>query len=54
MLTAPEGTDVYSRFKDLLKEYGYRVSYINPKDPQIPRGIDLLIWTQPRRDTRCG
>jgi ABC-type uncharacterized transport system involved in gliding motility auxiliary subunit len=45
---APVGSDVYSRVKDLLKQHGYRVSYINPKAPVFPENMDLLLWLQPR------
>jgi hypothetical protein len=47
-LTAPVGSDVYSRVKNMLKQYGYRISYINPKTPEFPEDMDLLLWLQPR------
>ena len=45
---APVGSDVYSRIKSLLNQHGYRVSYINPKEPVFPENMDLLLWLQPR------
>ncbi|GAG38524.1 unnamed protein product, partial [marine sediment metagenome] len=33
-----------------MRNYGYRTTYINPKSPSIPRGTDVLLWIQPRRD----
>jgi len=47
-MSAPGGTDVYSDVKDLLKNYGYRVSYIHPKEPKLPWKTDVLLWLQPR------
>ena len=47
-LVAPVGSDVYSRVKSMLEQYGYRISYINPKIPVFPEGMDLLLCLQPR------
>jgi len=47
-LVAPVGSDVYSRVKSMLTQYGYRISYINPRAPEFPEGMDLLLWLQPR------
>ena len=49
-LSPPKGADVFSELKTLLRTYGYRVTYVNPRTPQIPAGADLVIWMQPRRD----
>lgn len=49
-LSPPKGADVFSEIKALLRTYGYRVSYINPRDPVFPTDADLIIWMQPRRD----
>jgi len=50
-LIPPGGVDVYSQLKHLLADYGYRVSYVNPRDPFLPEGTDVLLWLQPRRDS---
>ncbi len=49
-LIPPKGADVYSEVKQLLGTYGYRVSVINPQAPHLPKGADVLVWMQPRRD----
>ena len=49
-LTPPKGADVFSEIQTLLRTYGYRVSYINPREPVFPPDADLIIWIQPRRD----
>lgn len=49
-LSPPKGADVFSELKTLLRTYGYRVSYVNPRTPHLPPQIDLVIWLQPRRD----
>ena len=49
-LSPPEGADVFSELKVLLRTYGYRVSYVNPRTPRLPPQTDLVIWMQPRRD----
>ncbi len=46
----PKGADVFSEVKTLLRTYGYRVSYVNPRKPHLPPRTDLVIWMQPRRD----
>ena len=51
-LLAPGGADVYSRVKSLLKDYGYEVTHIDQREPRLPADADLLIWLQPRRDSR--
>ena len=50
-LIPPGGVDVYSQVKSLLADYGYRVSYVNPRDPSLAEDVDLLLWLQPRRDS---
>ena len=50
-LIPPGGVDVYSQCKALLRDYGYRVSYINPRDPHLPPDVDVFLWFQPRRDS---
>lgn len=50
-LIPPSGVDVYSEVKSLLADYGYRVTYVNPRDPQLPDEVDLILWLQPRRDS---
>ena len=50
-LLPPGGADVYSRLKTLLRDYGYRISYINPREPYWPDAVDVLLWLQPRRDS---
>ena len=49
-LSPPRGADVFSELKTLLRTYGYRVSYVNPRTPHLPPQTDLVIWMQPRRD----
>ncbi len=49
-LSPPKGADVFSEVKTLLRTYGYRVSYVNPRKPHLPSQTDLVIWMQPRRD----
>lgn len=49
-LFAPGEGDVYSESRDWLVSHGFDVSYVDPRDPQIPADIDLLVWLQPRRD----
>lgn len=49
-LSPPKGADVFSELKTLLRTYGYRVSYVNPRTPHLPPQTDLVIWMQPRRD----
>lgn len=49
-LSPPRGVDVFSELKTLLRMYGYRVSYVNPRTPHLPPQTDLVIWMQPRRD----
>lgn len=48
-LSAPVGSDVYSEAKELLKSNNYRVTDVNPRNPELPRDIDALVWFQPRR-----
>ena len=50
-LIPPGGTDVYSDLKALLADYLYDVQYINPREPSMPRDVDVLLWMQPRRDS---
>ena len=50
-LMAPGGADVYSGVKGLLRNYGYRVSHVDPREPRLPDATDLLLWLQPRRDS---
>ncbi len=49
-LSPPKGADVFSELKTLLRTYGYRVSYVDPRAPHLPPQTDLVIWMQPRRD----
>ena len=48
-LFAPKGKDVYSAARETLARTGFRVTHVNPRDPELPEDIDLLIWMQPRR-----
>lgn len=50
-LIPPSGVDVYSEVKSLLADYGYRITYVNPRSPQLPDEVDLILWLQPRRDS---
>ena len=49
-LIPPKGADVYSEAKRMLGAYGYRVHPVDPRNPYLPEGTDLLLWMQPRRD----
>ncbi|MGA1197243.1 MAG: Gldg family protein, partial [Candidatus Latescibacterota bacterium] len=49
-LTPPKGADVFREIQTLLRTYGYRVTYINPREPIFPPDADLIVWMQPRRD----
>ena len=48
-LFAPAGSDVYSLARDMVRQSGFRVTHINPRQPVIPADMDLLVWLQPRR-----
>ncbi len=50
-LIAPQGADVYSELKEMLAGHLYDVRHINPKAPQLPADVDVLLWLQPRRDS---
>lgn len=50
-LIPPSGKDVYSLARALLENNGFEVTHVNPRAPEIPPGIDALIWLQPRRST---
>ena len=51
-LNPPKGNDVYSVAREVVRELGYKVSHVNPRDakPTLPADTDLMIWFQPRRD----
>ena len=49
-LIPPKGVDVYSAAKSLLRDYGYGVSHVDPRNPHLPMDADVVIWLQPRRD----
>ncbi|MEE3234931.1 MAG: Gldg family protein [Candidatus Latescibacterota bacterium] len=51
-LIAPGGADVYSELKALLNNYLYDVLHVNPKNPVLPVNTDILVWLQPRRDSK--
>jgi hypothetical protein len=48
-LFAPVGTDVYSLARERLAAHDFRVTHVNPRDPDVPGDIDALVWLQPRR-----
>ncbi|GJM21334.1 MAG: hypothetical protein DHS20C15_12490 [Planctomycetota bacterium] len=49
-LMAPRGKDVYAVLRGRLSELGYRVSHVNPREPQWPSDpVDVVVWLQPRR-----
>ena len=50
-LIPPGGADVYHQLKSLLQDYGYRLSYVNPREPHLPEDTDVVLWLQPRRDS---
>ena len=49
-LIPPKGVDVYSDVKSLLRDYGYRITHVDPRNPLLPMDADVVIWLQPRRD----
>ncbi len=51
-LIAPGGADVYSELKALLHNYLYDVQHVHPKNPILPENTDILLWLQPRRDSK--
>ncbi len=48
-LFAPQGKDVYAEARARLERLGYRVTHVNPRAPDLPPDLDLLVWMQPRR-----
>jgi hypothetical protein len=48
-LFAPAGTDVYALARERLVAADFRVTHVNPRDPEVPGDIDALVWLQPRR-----
>ncbi|MHC5210825.1 MAG: Gldg family protein [Planctomycetota bacterium] len=48
-LFAPAGTDVYALARERLVAADFRVTHVNPRDPDVPADIDALVWLQPRR-----
>lgn len=46
--SAPIGADVYAQARKLIERHGYEVLYVNPEEPRIPEGADVLVWLQPR------
>jgi hypothetical protein len=53
-LIPPKGADVFSDARELLDEYGYDTSPIDPRNPINTQNPNLLIWFQPRRDASKG
>lgn len=49
-LLAPTGADVYSLAREALERMDFRVTHVNPRSPELPDDIDLIIWMQPRRN----
>ncbi|HRP62364.1 MAG TPA: Gldg family protein [Phycisphaerales bacterium] len=49
-LLAPSGADVYSLAREALERMDFRVTHVNPRSPELPEDIDLIIWMQPRRN----
>ena len=49
-LIPPKGVDVYSDAKSLLRDYGYRVTHVDPQAPFLAPDTEVVIWLQPRRD----
>lgn len=50
-LIPPSGKDVYSLARKILEKNDFAVTHVNPRAPEIPEGIDALLWLQPRRST---
>lgn len=48
-LFAPTGVDVYAAARARLAGLDLDVVHVNPRAPQLPEEVDLLVWLQPRR-----
>ncbi|HVS64343.1 MAG TPA: Gldg family protein [Thermoanaerobaculia bacterium] len=48
-LAAPSGSDPYAAARALIEERDFRVTHIDPRSPDLPDDLDLLVWLQPRR-----
>ncbi|MBI4881054.1 MAG: Gldg family protein [Planctomycetes bacterium] len=51
-LIPPAGKDAYSLAREILRRAGFRVTHVNPRAPEMPPDVDLLVWLQPRRDVK--
>ena len=49
-LFAPVGNDVYSAARETLRDVGFEILHINPREPEFAAPFDTLVWIQPRRD----
>jgi len=49
-LFAPVGEDVYSAARETLRDVGFEILHINPREPEFSGPFDALVWIQPRRD----
>ncbi len=49
-LFAPRESDVFSELEELLEEYDFKVTRLNPAQDEIPVETDAVLWLQPRRD----
>lgn len=48
-LIAPLGKDTYALARELLERAGFQVTHVDPRAPDMPADVDLLVWLQPRR-----
>ncbi len=48
-LIPPSGKDVYHLARELLRSRDFDVTHVNPRDPELPDDLDVLVWLQPRR-----
>ena len=47
---APVGEDAYSAARETLRDVGFEILHVNPREPQFDGEFDALVWLQPRRD----
>jgi hypothetical protein len=48
-LFAPRGTDVFALARASLARNDLEVVHVNPRAPELPADVGVLVWLQPRR-----
>ncbi|HVS11940.1 MAG TPA: Gldg family protein, partial [Planctomycetota bacterium] len=48
-LFSPMGSDVYALARERLRAADFDLVHVNPRNPELPRDVDALVWLQPRR-----